>query len=319
MALKKGLPLWLAVTLFLLLAALLAIAMISEMSDVRSKMSADHTAAHRAHHAPAHTVARPETTPPLVDEPVQAPEPEISDAGKAAGIALILDDAGYDLPELQRMLKLGVPVAIAVIPDAPYARKAAIMAHQAGHVVMLHLPMQPVSEKYSHRMTDAFLTDRMNEMQLRRTFISDLAMVPYVEGVNNHMGSALTQLEKPMHWVMQVCLEKGLFFVDSVTSGKSVAGRVATEMGLERGRRQFFLDNNLDTAALANMWEKVRICARKGHRCVVIGHPHKQTVTFLENNISADDRTMIVPLKQLLHPASLLTRQGRNRMAVARP
>lgn len=319
MALRKGLPIWLVVTLFLLLAALLAIAMISEMSDVRSKMNSEQHATHRAHHAPAHSIARPETTPLPADEPVQAPEPEISDAGKAAGIALILDDVGYDLPELQRMLRLGVPVAIAVIPDAPYARQAAIMAHQAGHVVMLHLPMQPESEKYSRHMSDAFLTDQMNEKQLRRTFISDLALVPYVEGVNNHMGSALTQLEKPMHWVMQVCLEKGLFFVDSVTSGKSVAGRIATEMGLERGRRQFFLDNNLDTAALTSMWEKVRTCARKGHRCVVIGHPHRQTVTFLENNISEDDRAMIVPLKRLLRPASLLTRQDMNRVALARP
>jgi len=320
MAVKKGPPLWLAVTLFLLLAALLAIAMILEMSDARTTMTSSQTLP-RTHAVPRHAITVPKRAPVTAHKQVPEAVPETAEPPMpAAGISLILDDVGYDLPALRRILRLDVPVAIAVIPDAPYARQAAIIAHRAEQMVMLHLPMQPESEKYSLNMSDAFLQADMNEPQLRSTFLKDLALVPYVEGINNHMGSALTQMEQPMHWVMQLCLEKGLFFVDSKTSAKSVAGRIAREMGLERANRRFFLDHDLDIEALKSAWEKARVCARKGHRCIIIGHPHPETVTFLENYLSADDRAMMVPLKGLLFPASLQQPTlARSSIAVAQP
>jgi len=310
MAVKKGLPSWLAVTLFLLLAALMAFAMILEMSDARKKITAAQTP------PPPHAVSRhkqPVTRAapavhPQPAKPVEPAEPATIAPMPAAGISLILDDVGYDLPALRRILRLHVPVAISVIPDAPYARQSAIIAHRAEQMVMLHLPMQPESEKYAHNMSSAFLHAGMDQAQLRSTFISDLALVPYVQGVNNHMGSALTQMEQPMRWVMQLCMEQGLFFVDSKTSAKSVAGRIASEMGLERANRQFFLDHDLDPEALKIAWEKARVCARKGHRCIIIGHPHPETVAFLEQHLNADDRSMIVPLKGLLRPASAKAR-----------
>jgi len=311
MAAGKSLPLWLMVTLFLLLMGLLAIAMISEMSDVRTKMTSLRTARR------THTVQRQQapTLAPVTARKAIPASKAIASARPAAGIALIIDDVGYNLPALQRILRLNVPVAISIIPDAPYARRAAIITRRAEQMVMLHLPMQPESKKYSLRMNNAFLKTTMDKAQLRDTFLKDLALVPYVQGVNNHMGSALTQMEQPMRWVMQVCREHELFFVDSMTSAKSVAYRIAAKMGLERASRRFFLDDDLHTPALRAAWEKVRTCARKGYRCIVIGHPHPQTITFLEDYLSAKDRTMIVPLKGLLHPAS---GQLSNGMAVAR-
>jgi len=288
----------------------MAFAMILEMSDARKKIAAVQTPpppqAVARHKQPvtraAPVIVRPKPAkPPAKPVTTAVPMPD-------AGISLILDDVGYDVPALRRILRLHVPVAISVIPDAPYARQSAIIAHRADQMVMLHLPMQPESEKYAHNMSSAFLHADMDQAELRSTFISDLALVPYVQGVNNHMGSALTQMEQPMRWVMQVCMEQGLFFVDSKTSASSVAGRIASEMGLERANRRFFLDHDLDPNALKIAWEKARVCARKGHRCIIIGHPHPETVAFLEQHLSADDRAMIVPLKGLLHPASAQSR-----------
>jgi len=327
MAVKKGLPLWLAITLFLLLAGLLATAMLTELSRVHENHATQHRHAvkpekppvsqHpvRAHvankpaavtHAPKH----PTTTP--LDKPRPTPWPN-------AGIALIIDDAGYDLPALRRLIKLDIPLTVSVIPDAPYARQAARIAHKAGRMVMLHLPMQPVSEKYSRTMTTAFLHVGMNRQQLRDTFLKDLAMVPYARGVNNHMGSALTQLEQPMRWVMQLCLEQGLFFVDSKTSPHSVADKLAEEVGLERASRQFFLDHDLKPEALKLAWEKVRKCGREGRSCIIIGHPHRETVKFLEHALSDEDRAMLVPLNGLLQPATGLALQLQQSLATAQP
>ncbi|MDQ6992266.1 MAG: divergent polysaccharide deacetylase family protein [Mariprofundus sp.] len=320
MAAKKGLPLWLAITLFLLLAALMAFAMILEMSDARKSMPVEKAVPKMhieldfglkmsiAKPKLVHQKVQPEAAVVAVEKASQAlvkakkRVPVVAPVLPAVGVALILDDVGFDLAALKRVLKLHIPVAIAIIPDAPYAHRAAVIAKNAGQVVMLHLPMQPQSEKYRRSMSSAFLTDEMSESQLRATFLKDLAMVPYVEGTNNHMGSSLTQMEKPMHWVMQLCKEKGLFFVDSRTSSKTVAGRIAKEMGLQHASRQIFLDDSVAPEALRASWQKARACAAKGGHCIVIGHPHRETVQFLERQLSVADRAMIVPLKRLLKP-----------------
>jgi len=216
------------------------------------------------------------------------------------GIALILDDVGYDLEALKRALKLPYPVAIAVIPNAPHAIRAAEMAHAAGHIVMLHLPMEPFNPKYSHQMDDAFLRVGMDRDDVRRIMLADLLRIPYVTGVNNHMGSRLTTLGTPMRWVMNICRERGLFFVDSRTSKDSVAAKLAREAGLTWGERHVFLDDSLKMEDMEASW---RLAKRKmSHHIpvIVIAHPHKATLNFLETHVGTNDMYPILPLKQLL-------------------
>jgi len=216
------------------------------------------------------------------------------------GMALILDDVGYDLVALERALKLPYPVAISVIPNAPYAVRAARMAHAAGHIVMLHLPMEPSGSKYSHQMDNAFLRVGMDRNDVRRIMLDDLARIPYVAGVNNHMGSRLTTLEAPMRWVMNICRERDLFFVDSRTSKDSVAAKLAREAGVSWGERRVFLDDSLRAEDMEASW---RLAKRKmSHHIpvIVIAHPHEATLNFLETHVETNSVYPILPLRQLL-------------------
>ncbi len=217
---------------------------------------------------------------------------------KSYGISLVLDDVGYDLRAVKRILALSVPVAISVLPESPFAREAATLSNQAGQVVMLHLPMQPGDP--SLQMTDDFLHENMKKKDIRDTFLRDLAKVPFVEGVNNHMGSKLTQLDKPMDWVMQVCREKELFFVDSRTSANSVAAKSAKAMGVAWASRSIFLDHEMTLDAMKHAWQRARNCAKKKLSCVVIAHPRAKTVAFLENYLSKEDAKYMVSIKHLL-------------------
>jgi len=216
-------------------------------------------------------------------------------------LALVLDDVGYDIDALQRLLRLAVPLAVSVLPDAPQATKAATLAKQAHHIVMLHLPMQP--EDPSLQMDDYFLHTGMSKAEMQGVFLHDLAQVPYAEGVNNHMGSKLTKMRQPMQQVMQMIRDKGLFFVDSRTSAESVAAQVAEEMGIPWTSRQIFIDHEMKIASMKKAWNRARSCVRKGYECVVIAHPRPMTVAFLENYLTKTDATHIVSIKQLLSPA----------------
>jgi len=228
------------------------------------------------------------------------------------GIALILDDVGYNLEALKRALKLPYPMAISVIPNAPYAIRAAEMAHASGHVVMLHLPMEPSNPRYSLRMGDAFLRAGMSQDAVRRIMLDDLARIPYVSGVNNHMGSRLTELETPMRWVMNVCHERGLFFVDSRTSKDSVAAKLAREAGLLWGERRVFLDNSLKMEDLEASWQAVRRKASHHIPVIVIAHPHNATLDFLETRVRSGDANRILPLKRLLFAGSIHVENNAN-------
>jgi uncharacterized protein len=219
------------------------------------------------------------------------------------GMALILDDVGYNLPELRRALNLHLPMAISILPDAPFAAEAARLAHAAGDTVMLHMPMEPANPHYQKLMDGSFIRVGMSHEQVREMMLAALDKVPYVEGVNNHMGSRLTELEEPMRWVMEVCREKKLFFVDSRTNSDSVAARVARSAGLRWGERQVFLDNSVKPELLEKSWLGARHWLAKHGFVIVIAHPHKETLDFLQQQLTDGDRADIVPLDNLLFPA----------------
>jgi len=229
----------------------------------------------------------------------------VSTKASGQGIALVIDDVGYDLNALKRILKLSVPVAISVLPDSPFAHRAATISRQAGQVVMLHLPMQP--EDSSLQMGDDFLRANMTQEDIRQTFLRDLKKVPYVEGTNNHMGSKLTQMDAPMQWVMQLCRENGLFFLDSKTSPHSVAARTARDSGIAWASRRIFLDHEMTLSAMQHAWQQARNCAAKQRGCIIIAHPRAKTVAFLENYLSPEDAANMVSIKQLLRPTALKT------------
>lgn len=295
MAKKSKLPGWLPLSLLLLLAVLV-LAVIVNQSAQKPAPVVQQPSVPDVAFEDFHSV--PDSPPAVVPMPSPTPPPPLPQL--KAGIALILDDVGYDLPALQRILKLPISVAIAILPDSPHAKQAAEMAHQAGQMVMLHLPMEPDTPKYRDAMTTAFLRVDMDDATLRSTFLQDLAHVPFVQGVNNHMGSHLTRLEAPMRTVMQVCREKGLFFVDSRTTGQSVAARMAANAGISWAARQVFLDNQLDPASLRKAWKKALACAKRGGTCVVIAHPHPETVDFLERQLGEADWKQMRPLSAML-------------------
>jgi len=226
------------------------------------------------------------------------------ESAKRHGIALILDDVGYDLPALRRALAFSFPIAISVLPNAPHAASAAKLAHAAGQTVMLHMPMEPDNPKYQKSMDSSFIRVGMQRQKVRSLMFSALISVPYAEGVNNHMGSRLTTLEEPMRWVMETCRERHLFFVDSRTTRGSVAARLAKQAGLRWGERRVFLDDSVEPEKLKRSWLAAKRLMAKDGFVIVIAHPHRQTLDFLEHALSARDRAAMTSLQQTLFPAT---------------
>lgn len=296
---KRKFPFWLGLVLAMVLVTLLIIVVMAPQDEKATGQAPVPMHEKQAVQTPVREPAA-KAVEPSIEQVIKAlPSEVLPNAARTNhGLALILDDVGYNIDNLKRVLALSVPVAISVLPEGPFAEQSAKLAHQAGQIVMLHLPMQPIDP--SLQMSESFLLDDMSEEALRDTFNRDVDRVPFVEGVNNHMGSKLTQLEAPMRQVMQLCREKGLFFVDSKTSSRSVAARMAKDMGINWASRRFFLDHIMSLEAMSHEWERARACVKQEHRCIIIAHPRAASVAFLENNLTKEDAANMVSIKQLL-------------------
>ncbi len=147
------------------------------------------------------------------------------------------------------------------------------------------------------------LLTSMDEAQLLSQLEKQLQAVPHISGVSNHMGSKFTENETQMEVVLRKIREKGLYFLDSRTTRKTVGYTLAQRMGVRAAKRTLFIDTIKDTLLIEAQLKKLPRLARKNGECVVaIGHPYPETIEALRKTIPflhTEDVT-IVPLSHLL-------------------
>tara|TARA_B110000977_G_C10999463_1_gene463229 strand:- start:122 stop:874 length:753 start_codon:yes stop_codon:yes gene_type:complete len=215
-------------------------------------------------------------------------------------MVIIIDDLGYNLANGLGAVNLPGPITLAVMPHTPHgallARKGAAKDKQ----IMLHVPMQ---NHAGLRLGPGGLTLDMDEDEFKQVLRGDLASVPYAAGLNNHMGSALTEQPLPMQWTMDVANEFGLFFVDSLTSAYSIAWQQAVGQAVPALTRDVFLDNDTGIDALEKQFQQAMDIAKKHGSAVLIGHPYPTTVAFLNKSLGRLDEAGIrlVSASALIH------------------
>lgn len=228
--------------------------------------------------------ARPEPQQKLSSAslPVSKPAAAAAPRPKGSGqVAIIIDDMGSSMQELQALLAIKLPITFSVIPSLAHAKGVAESAHGAGAEVMVHMPMEP--EGYpKQRLEEIGLLLAMEDAEIVERVNGYFRSVPFAVGANNHMGSRFTRDAEKMEVVLKVLKERGVFFVDSRTSPASVGYRTARALGLRCGTRQVFLDNVQDEAAIGKQLAEAAAIARKRGAAIAICHPHPSTIRALK-------------------------------------
>ena len=218
---------------------------------------------------------------------------------KQAAITIIIDDLGNSLPLGMRAIKLPGPVTFAVLPHSRYSAKLATAAHQHGKEVMLHMPMD---NTHGRPIGPGGLTANLDHNSFDSHLNLAINSIPYIQGVNNHMGSRLTQDSVKMNWVMTTLKKYPLYFVDSRTSAGSVAGSIAAGNNIPSLDRDVFLDHDPSPHAIAHQFKRLIEIARKNGTAIAIGHPYLSTLGYLENVLPKLDSMGI----KLVSPSGLL-------------
>jgi polysaccharide deacetylase 2 family uncharacterized protein YibQ len=214
--------------------------------------------------------------------------------------SIIIDDLGNNMQYGNAIVTLPAALTIAILPDAPFSRNIARLASKQHKEVMLHLPMQSVEHHgYAPGMLDLHMTKTEFIRQLRL----DLAAVPYVRGINNHMGSLLTRHPGHMSWLMDEISRRGdLYFIDSKTTSKSIADKIASEYQVPNLSRDFFLDPDDKPGTLDKQFALfIKKINRRGY-ALAIAHPYPATIAFLKAHLDElkQQGITLIPVSQLI-------------------
>ncbi len=197
-------------------------------------------------------------------------------------IAIIIDDIGDNLNAGKRAIALDQELTYSFLPHTQHAKQLAELAHSQDKEVMLHLPMSSMSDD---GLGPGALTSNMSETDFENIIASDIKAIPYASGVNNHMGSLLTQQPLQMRWFMQALKKYDLFFVDSRTTAHSVALEAANKFSIKTLERDIFLDDDQGSAAIQAEFVRLIAKAKQQGIAIGIGHPHQTTLDFLQQQI----------------------------------
>jgi polysaccharide deacetylase 2 family uncharacterized protein YibQ len=220
-------------------------------------------------------------------------------------ISIIIDDIGYDLGPVRELLKIDADITFAILPLCSHSRESAEMLHQARRETLLHLPMEPNSYP-KERPGDGALFTAMNSEELIFQLEKDLASVPYVSGVNNHMGSKFMADEDKLVLIFNKLKKKKLFFVDSRTTAGTKASAAAEKVNIQMASRKVFIDNDRDYNEIYKKLLEIAQNSSDVSPVIIIGHPYPETIRAIKDatRVLRQKGILIVPVSKLINGKS---------------
>ena len=225
-------------------------------------------------------------------------------AEKTGVLAIVLDDMGYSLNDFQA-LSLPTEITFSILPFTPQGKSLAEKAHQQGRSLLLHIPMQAKSS--NNKLGKGALMSDMQEKEFKAVLKRSLHTLPYAQGINNHMGSTLTEQIEPMRWTMEVLQTQGLYFLDSRTTTQSIAESTAKILGIPALRRHVFLDNIKTEQAMNEQFQRAIQLTQYNKAVVIIAHPYPETLRFLQQQFNKPTANFkLITLNRLIPEAQRL-------------
>ncbi len=239
-----------------------------------------------------------EPSAPLVHHEVRPPYPP----EKLPRVAIIIDDIGYDAQIAEKFIGLKAAITLSILPHSPHQREIIRMAREKGLDMMLHLPMEPLEYPAVNPGPGALLSTMTPDVLIRQ-LNDDLDAVPYIKGVNNHMGSRMTASSDQMNQILSGIKKRALFFIDSRTTIDSQARSSARLFQVPFAERDVFLDNIQEPDAIRRQLRLLLQKAASRGQALAIGHPHNMTLQILKEELpEIQKKVLIVPASSLVRP-----------------
>lgn len=152
--------------------------------------------------------------------------------GEPARIAILIKGLGLSREVTEAAIgELPEPVTLAFGPYGRNLQGWVRQAREAGHEVMLQIPLEPYDYPDNDPGPQTLLTGLTSEENHKRLLWLLARFTGYV-GITNHMGAKFVAAQDAFLPVLEEVQSRGLIYVDDGTSARSTAGEIARELGL---------------------------------------------------------------------------------------
>ena len=157
-------------------------------------------------------------------------------------LAIVIDDFGSDRHGVEEMLNLKIPLTVAVLPGCEFTAEDAHKAHEHGHEVILHMPMENQTYMPESYYGPVLIKNTFSPQEAQKTINEAIDQIPNCKGLNIHMGTGVSRNSKLITVIMEEAKSKDLYFLDSRTIEGSVCDECAKNTGVKFYGRDVFLE-----------------------------------------------------------------------------
>ena len=224
-------------------------------------------------------------------------------------IAIVIDDMGVNTLETERVIDLlPTTITLSFLPYGSGTASQAESARKKGHEILVHIPMEALknAEGISPNPGQNALYAADETDTLYQKTVKNIAPLLHIAvGANNHMGSKMTGDRRSMRPVLRALYDHNMFFLDSVTTGRSQVRQAAEKLPIPLLSRDVFLDHYQDTQSIEDALNQTLQKAVKTGSAIAIGHPYPETTEAIARWIhTLPDTVQLVPITALLKEGS---------------
>jgi len=215
-------------------------------------------------------------------------------------VAIIIDDIGYDRKIAEKFLSLDAVLTFSLLPHSLFQNKIAWEAHEKGFETMLHLPLEPLEYPSVNPGPGALLTS-MSPDELIIELNKNIDAIPFIKGVNNHMGSKMTTNSTQMYQIFSILKKRSLFFIDSRTTSETLCKPSARLLQLPFAQRDVFIDHIQKPDFIRKQINLLIRIADKHGEAIGIAHPHIITYNILSELLpELQKKVQLVPASKIV-------------------
>ncbi|WP_321469791.1 divergent polysaccharide deacetylase family protein [Halarcobacter sp.] len=209
-------------------------------------------------------------------------------------LAIIFDDVTTEY-QINKIKDIGYTTTLSVMPPTKRHPDSAKITKDLPFY-MIHLPLEARVFKNEETST-LHVNDSYEKVEKRVAQIRKL--YPNAKYTNNHTGSKFTANEQAMDYLFKALKKYDFIFVDSRTTSKSVAKKMAKKYNMPYISRNVFLDNEQDFKYIQGQLKKAINIAKKNGSAIAICHPHSITIKTLKESKFLLDGLDMIYLNQL--------------------
>lgn len=214
---------------------------------------------------------------------------------KRPKIAIVISGLGLSSAATEAAIqRLPGGVTLSFAPFANNLEQWINLARIAGHEVLLNLPMEPINYPVHDPGPRTLLTSLPDDQNLDRLEWALSRVSGYV-GVTNFMGSRFTTASDSLRPILDALKKRGLMFVDSRSSARSVAPGISREINLPHAVNNRFIDNEASRVAIDRRLAEIEGVARSQGYGLAMGFPYPVTIERVaEWAATVEDRGFVI-------------------------